>query len=203
MMQSIVVLASGNGTNFQAILDAIDSGQIHAKVSLLISDRKDAYAIQRAAAWGTPSRVIPRNKAQPDLFFSEIRAELESAKPDIVVLAGFNRILPNSVIEGFRTINLHPAILPCFGGKGYYGMKVHEAVLASGTRFSGCTVHFVTEDVDGGPIIVQRIVDVLDNDTPESLAERIHVEEHIAVVSAIQILLSGNYTIEGKRVKYL
>ncbi len=202
-MHTIVILASGNGSNFQAISDAIKSREIDAKISLLISDRKEAYVLQRSAAEGIPSKIILRDRSDPDSFFRRIRREIDSEKPDLIVLAGFNRILPYWVIEGYRAINLHPALLPLFGGKGFYGMKVHEAVLESGSRFSGCTVHFVTEEVDGGPIIVQRIVNVMDNDTPESLAERIHSEEHVAIVSAVKTVLSGKYRIEGKRVKYL
>ncbi|MEM0156136.1 MAG: phosphoribosylglycinamide formyltransferase [Thermoplasmataceae archaeon] len=202
LMQTIVVLASGNGSNFQAISDAIKSGEVDAKIVLLISDRRDAYVLQRATAEGIPSKTFHHDRSNPELFFRKIRQEIESANPDLIVLAGFNRILPYWVIDGYRAINLHPALLPLFGGKGFYGMKVHEAVIKSGARFSGCTVHFVTEEVDGGPIIVQRMVDVLDDDTPESLAERIHREEHIAIISAMKIVLSGKYRIDGKRVRY-
>ncbi len=200
-MRSIAVLASGNGTNFQAIIEAVKAGVIGGgNVSILLSDRKDAYAIHRAEDNGIPFRVIPYTKGDPEIFYGKMRDAIRSANPDLIVLAGFNRILPDRVLSGYRAINIHPSLLPCFGGRGFYGLKVHEAVLASGAKFSGCTVHFVTGEVDGGPIILQRIVEVRDEDTPESLAERIHLEEHIAIVEAIRIALDGNYTISGNRV---
>jgi len=200
VMRSIAVLASGNGTNFQAIIEAVKGGVIGGSIAILLSDRKDAYALRRAEANGIPFRVIPFTKADPEIFYGKMRDAIRSANPDLIVLAGFNRILPDRVFSGYRAINIHPSLLPCFGGRGFYGVKVHEAVLASGAKFSGCTVHFVTGEVDGGPIIVQRIVEVKDDDTPESLAERIHLEEHIAIVEAIKIALNGNYRISGNRV---
>lgn len=199
-MKSIVVLASGNGTNFQAILESIGRGEIKAKVNLLMSDKREAYVLQRAKENGIPSIVIKYRKENPEEFFNMISLNIKATQPDLIVLAGFNRILPESVISNFHIINIHPALLPCFGGKGYYGMRVHQAVLESGAKFSGCTVHFVTGDVDGGPIILQRIVSIEDGDTPESLAEKIHIEEHKAIVDAIKIVLEGRYSISGKRV---
>lgn len=199
-MRSIAVLASGNGTNFQAIIEAVKAGVIGGSIAILLSDRKDAYALHRAEANGIPSRVIPFTKADPEIFYGKMRDAIRSVNPDLMVLAGFNRILPDRVLSGYRAINIHPSLLPCFGGRGFYGLKVHEAVLASGAKFSGCTVHFVTGEVDGGPIILQRIVEVMGEDTPETLADRIHHEEHIAIVEAIRIVLEGNYTISGNRV---
>ncbi|QRF75420.1 phosphoribosylglycinamide formyltransferase [Thermoplasmatales archaeon] len=199
-MRSIVILASGNGTNFQAIVDAIEDGRIHAGIKLLLSDRKDAYVLSRARTRNIPFKIVTYRKSDPDFLNSTIENTIRAISPDLVVLAGFNRILNDSTVKEFRTINIHPSLLPCFGGKGFYGMKVHESVIASGAKFSGCTVHFVTGEIDGGPIILQRIVSVLDSDTPESLAERIHHEEHVAIVDAINTVLESNYRISGKRV---
>lgn len=201
-MKRLAVLVSGNGTNLQAIMDAVESGRIVAAISAVISDRKDAYAITRARNHGIPVHVRIRTKENRDTYFQGLMDALEEASPDIVVLAGFMKILPDSFVDTFRNrmINVHPSLLPCFGGKGMYGSRVHEAVIESGSRFTGCTVHFVSSEVDGGPIIEQRIMEVKDDDTSETLAARLHPLEHEAMISAISLLLSGKYRIAGKRV---
>lgn len=201
-MRRIAVLASGNGTNLQAIIDAIESGRLNANISLVLSDKKDAYAITRAREHGIDCRVLVRNAENRETYFRELMSTVEKSSPDIIVLAGFMKILPDFFIKNYenRIINIHPSLLPCFGGKGLYGMKVHQAVLNSGARITGCTVHFASPEVDGGPIIEQRTLAVLDDDTPETLAERIHTVEHGALVDAIALILSGKYLIEGKRV---
>ncbi len=196
-MNNIVVLASGNGTTLQAIIDAIAAGKINANISHVICDR-DAPATGRAKRSGISYSVIKRGRD----FQSRILKEIEGKNPDLIVLAGFLSIIGSEIVKRFpmRIINLHPALLPCFGGPGYYGERVHMAVLESGAKYSGCTVHFVTEDVDAGPIILQRIVEISDHEDAESLGEKIHAIEHSAIVDAINIVLNGNFIIKGKRV---
>lgn len=199
-MFSIVVLASGNGSNFQAIIDAIDNGVIgNAKISKLICNNKRAYVLERSRENGIESILIDTKNSDYNKIISTV---LEAEEPDLVLLDGYMRILPDYIIDrySFKIINLHPSLLPAFGGKGYYGSKVHEAVIKSGARYSGCTVHFATNDVDNGPIIDQRIVEVIDEDTPESLEEKIHIEEHKSLVYSINLIITGKFQIKGKRV---
>lgn len=202
IMKRMAVLASGNGTNLQAIIDAVAAGKILGEVGLVISDRKSAYALVRAEQSGIPRIAMPRTRENRESYFTGIKDAIESAGCDFIVLAGFMKILPDDFVEHFRNriINIHPALLPSFGGRGYYGRHVHEAVLESGARITGCTVHFVSSEVDGGPIIEQISMPVMDNDTPDTLAERIHGIEHEALVFAASLLMSGNYRIEGRRV---
>lgn len=199
-MYNIVVLASGNGSNFQAVVDAIDNGVINdAKISKLICNNKRAYVLQRARDNGIMPVLVDSKKEDYNNIISEI---LAAENPDLILLDGYMKIIPDNIIDAypFKMINLHPSLLPAFGGKGYYGGKVHEAVIKSGARFSGCTIHFATKDVDNGPIIDQRVVEVSDSDTPESLEEKIHEEEHIALVYSINLLITKRYSINGKRV---
>ena len=199
---SIVVLASGEGTNLQAIMDAIARGELDCTVSLVVSDVRDARALERARNSGITAVHFPREKRTQDEYSDALRDLIMSYPHDFIVLAGFLKILSGSFIRAFpnRIINIHPSLLPCFGGKGFYGDKVHKSVIESGARISGCTVHFVTEDVDLGPIIDQESVPVLDRDTPEQLAMRIHPVEHELLVRSIRLLVSGRYEIIGKRV---
>ncbi|MDW8114637.1 MAG: phosphoribosylglycinamide formyltransferase [candidate division WOR-3 bacterium] len=199
----IAVLVSGRGTNLQAIIDACENGFISGKVVCVISNVENAYALERAKKHNIPNFVISHKNKERIEFEKEVIEKLEEFKPDLICLAGFMRVLTPYFIEHYRNriINIHPALLPAF--KGLYGEKVHQAVIESGAKFSGCTVHFVTEDVDGGPIILQRIVPVEDSDTPETLAERVLKEEHIAYPMAIRLFAEGRLKIEGKRVKIL
>ncbi len=199
-MKKIIVIASGNGTNFQAIVDAINNGEIDdAKISKLICNNKRANVMQRARDNGILPVLIESNGNTYNNTISEI---ISGDDPDLIVLDGYMRILPDFIINKFlyKIINIHPSLLPLFGGKGYYGRKVHEAVINSGTRFSGPTVHFATNDVDSGPIIDQRIVAVDDFETVETLEEKIHAEEHKALIFSINLILKNNYEIKGKRV---
>jgi phosphoribosylglycinamide formyltransferase-1 len=199
-MFSIVVLASGNGSNFQAVVDAIDNGVIgNAKISKLICNNKRAYVLERARENGIESILVDIKNSDYNKIISTV---LEAEEPDLILLDGYMRILPDYIIDKypFKMINLHPSLLPAFGGKGYYGSKVHEAVIKSGARYSGCTVHFATNDVDNGPIIDQRIVEVADDDTPETLEEKIHIEEHKSLVNSINLIITRKYKIVGKRV---
>ncbi|MGE9811432.1 phosphoribosylglycinamide formyltransferase [Ferroplasma acidiphilum] len=199
-MYNIVVLASGNGSNFQAVVDAIDNGVINdAKISKLICNNKRAYVLQRARDNGIMPVLVDSKTGDYNNIISEI---LAAENPDLILLDGYMKIIPDNIIDSypFKMINLHPSLLPAFGGKGFYGGKVHEAVIKSGARFSGCTIHFATKDVDNGPIIDQRVVEVSDSDTPESLEEKIHEEEHKSLVYSINLLITKRYSINGKRV---
>jgi len=200
----IGVFVSGRGTNLQAIIDAIERKEIDAEIVVVISNVKNAYALERARNHNIPAIVI-NHKDFPnrEAFEKALIEELDKRRVDLVCLAGFMRVLTPFFVNHYknRIMNIHPALLPAF--KGLYGHHVHEAVLKSGAKFSGCSVHFVTEDVDGGPIIVQRVVPVKDDDTPDTLAERVLVEEHRAYSEAIKLFTEDRLKIEGNRVKVL
>jgi phosphoribosylglycinamide formyltransferase-1 len=200
-MVKIMVLVSGGGTNLQALLDArkngvFGSGDSGGKIVLVVSDNPKAYALERAKAAGVavaveePDRGIPREERRQELS-DRILKLAETRHIDLVVLAGFLSILKGDIVRRYsgRIINLHPSLLPKFGGDGMYGGRVHRAVLDAGEKESGCTVHLVDAGVDTGPILLQRRVPVLSGDTPDTLAERIHAEEHIAIVEAVKIMV--------------
>lgn len=194
MKARIVVLASGSGSNFQAILQAIDRGEVYAEVVRLIASRPAIGAIEKASNANIPSIVIQRKQFDdPDAFENALLTEISSAKPDLIVLAGYLVQIPVSVIRAFenRIINIHPSLLPDFGGKGYYGQKVHDAVITAGKSESGCTVHLVTENYDEGPILAQSKVPVLPGDTQDSLASRVLTEEHKLLPKTIQTILKN------------
>ena len=204
-MIKIVVLASGRGTNLQAIIDACEQGEIDGRIIAVISDRQDAYALERARKHGIKDIFLNPKGLKREEYNKKLLALLDSLSPDLIVLAGYMRILSPFIVEKYlgKIMNIHPALLPSFGGKGYYGERVHRAVLEYGCKVSGCTVHFVDEKVDHGPIIVQRCVPVLENDTPETLAERVLIEEHKALVEAVKLFAEGRLRIEGRRVRIL
>lgn len=176
-MKNIVVLVSGGGTNLQALIDAEKSGIIkNGKITCVISSNPNAYALQRAADNGINSVVIPRKEYSDSVSYSKAILEvLNAEKADLIVLAGFMTILDECVTKAYayKIINVHPALIPSFCGEGYYGLKVHEAALAYGVKYSGATVHFVNEEADAGAIILQKPVEVLKGDTPEILQKRI------------------------------
>ena len=192
---NIMVLVSGGGTNLQALLDAEKKGAF-GKIVLVVSDRPEAYALERAKIAGAPTVTIALDKntsreERRQALSDQILRLAEIHRIDLIVYAGFLWILKGKIIEAYagRMINLHPALLPKFGGKGMYGKKVHRAVLDAGETESGCTVHLVDAGTDTGPILLQRKVPVLPDDTPDSLAERIHAEEHIAIVEAVVMMV--------------
>lgn len=176
-MKNIVVLVSGGGTNLQALIDAEKRGEIKGgKISCVISSNPEAYALERAKQNGISSVVIPRrNYPDSKAYSEEILAELKKQNADLIVLAGFMTILDECVTSAFpyKIINVHPALIPSFCGEGYYGLRVHRAVLEYGVKVSGATVHFVNEKADAGAIILQGTVDVANDDTPESLQKKI------------------------------
>ena len=202
----IGVLASGSGTNLQAIMDGCSRGEIRGRVVVVISNNPKARALDRARLAGIPA-VAMHHRAFPDrdTFDAKLVEILHSYEVDLVCLAGFMRVLGPSFIRQFpdRIMNIHPALLPAFGGLGMFGDRVHQTVLDSGVRFSGCTIHFANEAPDGGPIILQAIVPVVDTDTAQSLAERILVEEHRLYPEAVKLFAEGRLQVEGRRVRIL
>ena len=176
-MKNIVVLVSGGGTNLQALIDAEKRGEIkNGKITCVISSNPEAYALERAKKNNIPSRIIERKEYSDILSYSEAVLEaLRQEKADLIVLAGFMTILDEVVTKAYpyQIINVHPALIPSFCGKGYYGLKVHEAALEYGVKLSGATVHFVNEEADSGAIIIQKAVEIRNNDTPETLQKRI------------------------------
>lgn len=200
-VRSIGVLVSGRGSNLEAIFDAIERGELAARVGVVISSRADAPALAKAAARGVPTRVIaPREYSSRAEEGAAIVAALQEASVDLVVLAGYARIFDPCVVRAFPygILNIHPSLLPAFAG----GMapKPQREALEAGVKVSGCTVHFVTEEVDAGPILAQAAVPVLDDDTVESLSARILEQEHRLLPQAIALALSGKVRIEGRRV---
>ena len=176
-MKNIVVLVSGGGTNLQALIDAEKRGEIQGgKITCVIASKADAYALERAKNNGIKTRVLVRKEfADVAAYSAAMRDALVEEKADLVVYAGFMTILDEQVCDAFsnKMINIHPALIPSFCGKGFYGLHVHEAALAKGVKLSGATVHFVTADCDAGPIIMQKAVEVKTGDTPEILQRRI------------------------------
>ena len=189
-MFKIAVLVSGNGTNLQAIIDRyLNNPDI--KISLVISNKKDAYALKRANLANIPTMVISK-KDFPNQS-DEILKQVKANNIDLIVLAGYLSILSGSIINEYKNkiINIHPSLIPSFCGPGMYGHHVHEAVIKSGVRYSGCTVHFVNGGVDSGPIILQQAVDVFYTDTPDSVAAKILVYEHKLLVKAIDLIANN------------
>ena len=176
----VAVLVSGGGTNLQAILDAEKRGELpHARVGIVVSSRPDAYALKRAEEAGVPTAVAERKKcASQEEFEGEIEGAIESVGAEVIVLAGFMSILSEKFTSRYpeRIINVHPSLIPKFCGKGFYGLKIHEAVLAAGEKVTGATVHYVNEIPDGGRIIFQKEVAVREDDTPETLQRRVMEE---------------------------
>ncbi|MFD2533274.1 phosphoribosylglycinamide formyltransferase [Gracilimonas halophila] len=188
-MKNIVVFASGSGTNFQSIINAVNDGNITANIVGLITDRKNIGALERAEKHGIPTRVLTPNELPDDKKFAEeLIDQLTSWQTDLIVLAGYLKKIPPPVIKKFkdRILNIHPSLLPKFGGKGFYGMNVHRAVINSKEHQSGCSVHIVTDEFDEGPVIAQSKVKVDEKDSPEQLAEKILKEEHRLYPSAIE-----------------
>jgi len=200
------VLVSGTGTVLQALIDACRSGEARAEIAVVVSNVPGAFALERARTAGIPAVTLDhRDFPSRAAFEAALRTALDGAKVGLVCLAGFLRILTSRFVDAYagRMMNIHPALLPAFGGKGMYGDRVHEAVLASGARLSGCTVHFVTRDADAGPIIVQAPVPVEDDDTPATLSARIRREELRAYPLAVRLFAEGRLRIEGNRVRVL
>lgn len=198
-MHKIGVLVSGRGSNLQAIMDRIADGYLPLEIAVVISDKPDAFALERAQKADIKTVAVERKAcASKEEFEAKINAALEAAGCELVVLAGFMRILSADFVNKWqhKIINIHPALLPSF--PGLHGQK--QAV-DYGVKFSGCTVHFVDAGTDSGPIILQKVVSVMDDDTEDTLADRILVQEHIAMPEALKLWAEGKLTIEGRKVK--
>jgi phosphoribosylglycinamide formyltransferase-1 len=199
-MLKIAVLVSGGGTNLQAIIDRVKDGTIaDAEIDVVISNNKGAYALERAEKAGIDALVIsPKDFEDRAQFNQALLSELKARNVDLVVLAGYLVVVPEAVISEFRNriINIHPSLIPSFCGKGYYGLKVHEAVLSRGVKVTGATVHFVDEGTDTGPIILQKAVEVKQSDTPEVLQRRVMEEaEWVILPRAIAMIAKGQISV--------
>lgn len=194
-MLNIAVCVSGGGTDLQSIIDACEAGKINGEIRLVISNRKKAYGLERARLHGIQAEWIKDE--------DEILKRFEEEKIDVVVLAGYLAIVGDKLIEEYknRIINIHPSLIPSFCGPGFYGMHVHEAVFKRGVKVSGATVHFVTGEVDGGPIILQRAVDISDLETPEDIQARVLEIEHEILPEAVALYCEGRVSVENERVK--
>ena len=194
-MLNIAVCVSGGGTDLQSIIDACEAGKINGQIRLVISNRKKAYGLERARLHGIQAEWIKDEDV--------ILKRFEEEKIDVVVLAGYLAIVGDKLIEQYknRIINIHPSLIPSFCGPGFYGMHVHEAVFKRGVKVSGATVHFVTGEVDGGPIILQRAVDISDLETPEDIQARVLEIEHEILPEAVALYCEGSVYVENERVK--
>lgn len=203
-LAKVAVFASGGGSNFQALIDAKKAGALAVDFVLLVTNNSKAFAIERAKGENIPVVHLP-----PSRYFSEeeytadLLKHLKESGAEWLVLAGYMKKLPVELIRAYhnRIVNIHPALLPSFGGRGMYGMHVHEAVLRYGAKLSGVTVHLVDEEYDHGAVVLQNSVPVLDDDTPETLAARVLVCEHASFYKALQGLVTGALRIEGRQVR--
>lgn len=205
---NIAVLASGGGTNLQALIDARDAGKLrNGEIAIVIASKPDAYALERAKAAGIETAVIPWKGAKSRAEFTHaIVEELHRHDVGLVILAGFLYILSPEFSENFsgRVMNVHPALIPAFSGEGCYGLHVHEQALARGVKLTGASVHFVTEECDGGPIILQKAVAVEEDDTPETLQLRVMQQAEWQILpEAASLFCEGRLRIEGSRVRIL
>lgn len=201
-MLKLAVLVSGGGTNLQAIIDSIADGRItNAEIKVVISNNKNAYALERAAKAGIPAKALsPKDFTDREAFNNALLQALIDAEADLVVLAGCLVVIPPKIVEHFknRIINIHPSLIPSFCGKDYYGLKVHEGVLNRGVKVTGATVHFVDDGTDTGPIILQKAVEVHQDDTPKSLQLRVMEEaEWVIMPRAIDLIANGKVKVEG------
>ncbi len=202
----IAVMVSGisRGSNLHALIEACSSGEIRGEIGLVIGTRQDSPALQRARDHNTKVLVIsPRQHADEERSYVDtVLKALGKQEINLICLAGYMLHLPPAIITAYpyRILNIHPSLLPLFGGKGMYGERVHQAVLESGMKVTGCTVHFVDNEYDTGPILLQKIVSVEDEDTPQSLAAKVIQEEHKAYIEAVNLVSSGNFQILDNRV---
>lgn len=205
-MLKFAVMASGGGTDFQSLIDAVETGQVRAEICCLVASKPDIYAIERAKKAGIPVEVVRKKEFDSlETFDKAILATLKKYSADFVVLAGYLNIVGPQTIGAYenKIINIHPALIPSFCGMGMYGSHVHEAVIAYGAKYSGATVHFVNEEADAGPIIMQEVVPVLEDDTPETLAARVLETEHRLLPRAVALMADGRLRVAGRIVKIL
>ena len=201
--KKIAVFTSGNGSNLQALIDAVQAGYITADIRVVVSNRKESLALERAKKHKIEALyVTPVDCRDSKEYFVKLTRFMEERQIDLVCLAGFLLMIQPELVRKYkgRILNIHPALLPGFGGKGMYGHHVHEAVIKSGAKYSGCTVHFVDEEYDHGQIVLQRVVPVHDDDTPDTLAERVLKEEHKAYPDAVKLFVEGKLEIKDRKV---
>lgn len=199
---NLVVMASGGGTNLQAIIDSIEAGKLDAQIKAVISNNSKAGALERARNHNIPDIHLSHKQfATPEEFDQRLLSVLKEKETDLIVLAGYMKMISPTVIREYRNriINIHPALLPSFGGKGMYGIHVHEAVIELGVKVTGVTVHTVDEVYDHGPILYQKCVPVLADDTPESLQQRVLPHEHEAYSKVIQLFAQGKIEIRDNK----
>jgi phosphoribosylglycinamide formyltransferase-1 len=197
----LAVLISGSGTTLQNFLDRIAGGMLRAEIAVVVSSKAEAFGLTRARQAAIPAFVVERSSCSTrEEFSSRSFAHCRDAGVDLVCLAGFLQLLHIPDDFRHRVLNIHPALIPAFCGKGYHGLAVHRAALERGVKVSGCTVHFADNEYDHGPIVSQRVVPVLDDDTPESLAARVFAAECEAYPQAIQWFAQGRLRVEGRRV---
>lgn len=199
-MFRIGVLVSGSGSNLQSIIDGIENGNINAEIACVISDKENAFGLERARKHNIKAIAFDKKKYK-DVLNEKIYEVLKEEKVDLVVLAGYLSILDGEILKSYnnKIINIHPSLIPSFCGPNMYGIKVHEAAIKKGVRYSGCTVHFVNEEVDGGAIILQQAVDVYFEDDAETLQKRILEKEHILLPKAIKLISEGKVeVIDGR-----
>jgi phosphoribosylglycinamide formyltransferase-1 len=198
MKKRIAVLLSGRGSNFEALAESVAAGRIpNTEIALVVSNREGAQGIDKARARGIETCVIPSKGLEREAYDKRVVAALKEKKVDLVCLAGYMRLLSPYFVSAFpgRIVNIHPSLLPAFPG-----LESQRQALEHGAKFSGCTVHFVDENLDAGPIILQAVVPILDDDTESTLSERVLREEHRIYSEAVRIVLEGRYRIEGRRV---
>ena len=205
-MLRMAVMVSGGGTNLQALMDAVEAGSIqNAEITSVISNKKDAYALERAKKHGIPGLCIsPKDFADREAFGRALVKTLEEQQADLVVLAGYLVILPQILVKTYqnRMINIHPSLIPSFCGAGYYGLKVHEAVLERGVKVTGATVHFVDEGTDTGPIILQKAVEVCPDDTPQILQQRVMEQAEWKILpQAVSLIAQGRVSVTDGKVR--
>jgi formyltetrahydrofolate-dependent phosphoribosylglycinamide formyltransferase len=200
----LAVLLSGGGTTLQNLLDRIADGRLDARIVCVVSSRSDAFGLERARRAGVPAEAVERRACASRAEFSgRILDACRRHHADLVCMAGFLQLLEIPADFAGRVLNIHPALIPAFCGKGFHGLAVHRAALEAGVKVSGCTVHFADNEYDHGPIISQHVVPVLDDDTPESLAQRVFAQECEAYPQAIRWFAEGRLHIEGRRVRVL
>lgn len=202
----IGVLISGSGTNLQSLIDSMEAGCINGSIEAVISDKGSAYGLERARQHNIDAVFVNKKDYESIESYNEaVIKELESRGVELVVLAGYLKILSRRFIERYRNriINIHPSLIPSFCGKGYYGLKVHEAAIQYGVRVSGATVHFVDEEADTGPIILQETVGVDFEDTAESLQQKILKVEHRILPQAVKLFCEGRLEVQGRRVRII
>lgn len=198
------MFASGSGSNLQNLIESCENGEINGKIVLVISSREDAYALERAKKYNIKSAVFVKNKYESlEAMYENIIKLLKKENIDLILLAGYMLILTENIISKYsnRIINVHPSLIPAFCGKGYYGLKVHEAVINYGAKITGATVHFVDKGADTGPIILQECLAVKPDDTPESLQKRVLEIEHKIYKAAVKLFCDDKLIINGRTVK--